>query len=326
MDDLILHKTIDRANFLRALGLGGAMGLYATSVASKPAYAAVDALNVKDFGAVADGTTDDAPAFQRAIDALPNNGGTVAVPVGIYAFRTGVVTDLKPYRLAGEGTHSYMESPQDLRGSSIKVLTRGLTAFSVRPTTNRVATVGPIFERLNFHDFSVRYPGGVSRDRTATAIRIRMTLRYGILGCSFNNFYKALELVSDDADQGGSIVGGDAAWGYIPWCDFNQNRYGIYVPHNAGFECHGSNFIARFPGDVCVYINGGGQNRIHHCKFDGRRRPWDRERSHGSDVRPQPVRGLRDIYKDIREHRYGWAQLRQAKPHRPQRLPWRRRR
>ena len=44
--------------------------------------------NVRDFGAVADGSTDDAPAIQAAIDSL-TNGGTVFLPKGTYALASG---------------------------------------------------------------------------------------------------------------------------------------------------------------------------------------------------------------------------------------------
>ncbi|MGH7451063.1 MAG: glycosyl hydrolase family 28-related protein, partial [bacterium] len=41
-------------------------------------------LNVKDFGAKGDGIADDTTAIQAAIDALPNDGGVVFFPSGIY--------------------------------------------------------------------------------------------------------------------------------------------------------------------------------------------------------------------------------------------------
>jgi len=40
--------------------------------------------SVLDFGAVGDGVTDDASAFQAALDAIPNSGGAVIVPAGTY--------------------------------------------------------------------------------------------------------------------------------------------------------------------------------------------------------------------------------------------------
>jgi parallel beta-helix repeat protein len=44
----------------------------------------VVAINVRDKGAIGDGSHDDTQAFQAAIDALPPNGGTVVVPPGNY--------------------------------------------------------------------------------------------------------------------------------------------------------------------------------------------------------------------------------------------------
>ncbi|MFC3651491.1 right-handed parallel beta-helix repeat-containing protein [Dyella humi] len=41
-------------------------------------------LNVKNFGAMGNGTTDDTAAFQAAINALPTSGGTIVVPDGTY--------------------------------------------------------------------------------------------------------------------------------------------------------------------------------------------------------------------------------------------------
>ena len=41
-------------------------------------------LNVRNFGAVGDGSTSDTAAIQRAIDAVARSGGTVTVPAGTY--------------------------------------------------------------------------------------------------------------------------------------------------------------------------------------------------------------------------------------------------
>lgn len=41
-------------------------------------------LNVRNFGAQGNGSTDDTAAFQRAVNALPTTGGTVYVPDGTY--------------------------------------------------------------------------------------------------------------------------------------------------------------------------------------------------------------------------------------------------
>lgn len=57
-------------------------------VAAAPAVAArmrgAARIDVRDHGARGDGVRDDTRAFQRAVDALPANGGTVYVPTGTY--------------------------------------------------------------------------------------------------------------------------------------------------------------------------------------------------------------------------------------------------
>jgi len=55
------------------------------------AFAAPAVLNLRDFGATGDGTTDDAPAFQKALDALAAaGGGTLFIPEGKYVITTPV--------------------------------------------------------------------------------------------------------------------------------------------------------------------------------------------------------------------------------------------
>ncbi len=41
-------------------------------------------LNVKDFGAVGNGSTDDSPALQRALDSCASGGGVLVIPAGDY--------------------------------------------------------------------------------------------------------------------------------------------------------------------------------------------------------------------------------------------------
>ena len=47
-----------------------------------------DVVNVKDFGAVGDGVTDDSSAFIAAIAALSSDGGEIQIPAGNYVLNT----------------------------------------------------------------------------------------------------------------------------------------------------------------------------------------------------------------------------------------------
>ncbi len=69
---------------------------------AKPAPAAFsDDFNVRDYGALGDGKTDDTAAFQKALDAAGEaNGGVVYAPVGNYFF-AGHLNVPKAVTLAG---------------------------------------------------------------------------------------------------------------------------------------------------------------------------------------------------------------------------------
>lgn len=54
-------------------------------------------LNVRNYGALGDGTHDDTAAFQKAINALPAAGGTVDVPAGTYVIDPRVSVRLRSY-------------------------------------------------------------------------------------------------------------------------------------------------------------------------------------------------------------------------------------
>ncbi len=63
--------------------------------------------NVRDFGAMGDGVTDDTQAIQNAIDSLASNGGTVLLPAGVYAVPRGpLLLTASHTHMTGEGTGS----------------------------------------------------------------------------------------------------------------------------------------------------------------------------------------------------------------------------
>lgn len=72
-----------------------------------------DFVNAKDFGAVGDGVADDTLAIQRAIDSLPQRGGTVYIPSGLYKITSTInvgngsntqVSAWNAIKLVGEGS------------------------------------------------------------------------------------------------------------------------------------------------------------------------------------------------------------------------------
>lgn len=82
------------------------IGAGATQADARAAIGAVGRgellVNVKDFGAVGDGVTDDRSELQSAIDAIPDEGGVLFFPPGTYLI-SGRLTRSKPIKIRGAG-------------------------------------------------------------------------------------------------------------------------------------------------------------------------------------------------------------------------------
>jgi hypothetical protein len=79
-------------------------------------------INAKDYGAVGDGTTDDAPALQRAIAAATEGGQALLLPAGTYLVNTtlsipfAVVTSAKVRVVSQCGGYLYLQAWGNSRG------------------------------------------------------------------------------------------------------------------------------------------------------------------------------------------------------------------
>ena len=135
------HHELSRRHALRLLGglaAAAAGGLGAgCAVPTRPARAGRREFNVRDFGAVGDGTTLDTPAIQRAIDAAASVAGRVIVPggrsylVGTLELRSGI-----DFHLADDATLRASTRSEDYAGGAAVVA-------AVRNAQGRVAGVEP---------------------------------------------------------------------------------------------------------------------------------------------------------------------------------------
>jgi hypothetical protein len=218
--------------------------------------------NVRKFGAKGDGEADDAEAIQKAIDSIPNRGGTLFFPSGAYRVTAGLEVPNPRVRLLGEGTGSYGESLSSAGGYGSTLIAdgQGITLLYVGNDTDIVEQVGPSVEHINFADRT---------GETATLLKIRLVNRWNLDNCSFRDARVGLLIDSDAASQGGSVDGGDASWGMVHQCHFAKNGYGIHVPYSGGFVVNGGSFINRLGSDqVAIRRKGGSQFRVFGVKVD----------------------------------------------------------
>jgi hypothetical protein len=74
------------------------------------------ALNVKNFGAIGNGSHDDTAAIQAAVNALPSAGGTIVVPDGTYMINAGKGISLRSHTRLSLSSGAYLKAiPNNLQ-------------------------------------------------------------------------------------------------------------------------------------------------------------------------------------------------------------------
>jgi len=210
--------------------------------------------NVKTFGAVGDGLTNDAPAIQAALDAAAKaGGGTVYLPVGTYLLDRQRPLPQSYFSLLTIQSKVNIEG-DDVFSNDPSVPSQSNSILLVAPHLNGSQTVYDSLEAWKFSQFFVITPGSDSGPRIA-----RTLLEH----CSFKNFT----------------------------IDFNGAQNGYSMPpfkskvrtdhHNWGIGTHGrANDILI---DNVTFLNNTGDQsvsfimgnvlpwsshiRVHHCTF-----------------------------------------------------------
>ncbi|RYI99717.1 MAG: hypothetical protein EON47_15945, partial [Acetobacteraceae bacterium] len=98
--------------------------------------------HVRDYGAKGDGSTDDGPAIQAAIDDLKTKGGgTLYFGPRVYRIASAVVLNGATVRLQGAG---FTEGPGPGQGTWLRITTTGFTPFTFTGANSRGAGVSDI--------------------------------------------------------------------------------------------------------------------------------------------------------------------------------------
>jgi len=163
-----------------------------TSASGTPAYAQT-ILNVKQYGAAGNGTTDDTAAIQAAIDAVPASGGTVMFPPGTYIVapkKTVGIVIKSNLRLAGAGATSILKiknhlgdwqrllSPLDLTGNVENVAVEDL-AFDANIQNNPESLINE--KKAQTYQTFIHITSG----RNLTVRRCRFTPYSGVWAVAF---------------------------------------------------------------------------------------------------------------------------------------------
>jgi hypothetical protein len=178
--------------------------------------------NVKDYGAVGDSITDDTDAIQTAVDAVPEEGGTVYFPQGIYRIE-GTIHITTPVHLLGVPVMSMIFSQPPSAdywyNAGSVLMSKGSAKAMIDINTGRgagsVEHRGSVIEYLHFYD---------EKDYNDTLVVIRMTNYAKVNNCIFTEGAVGLKV---------DALVEDASWIDVTGNHFRNNNVSIWSTANA---------------------------------------------------------------------------------------------
>lgn len=162
-------------------------------------------VNVKDFGAVGDGSTDDASAIQAAINSVGSSGGAVFFPEGTYIVNTQI--DLKTrLSIIGEERNntsikagSSITSVLSLTGSAFNVRIKSIGVNGNSLATKAVSIVGTLSSMAHFYMEDVICSGATTTQiELEHIIYARLQNVYGVGGV---NACTLTDILTSEFDQ-----------------------------------------------------------------------------------------------------------------------------
>lgn len=236
-------------------------------------------INVKDYGATGDGTTDDSAAIQAAIDDVgPTYGRTIYIPKGVYYLGTGLVATNAQIQFVGQG-HPGVSSEFSLAVTDFKV-----GDGQIGLTLNDSSLQGFRVENVGFYEKNAGQAlGGLyvkdSADGTFISVSAgRFTAGFGIkvqgtggaiaqyntfidcrVGRCLYGYYEANGVIAT------RWIGGQADGGHNGTETPLANSIGFYINGGDSFRSNGT-LAAGY--DTLFYLNANTGHRVSDCRCE----------------------------------------------------------
>lgn len=226
-------------------------------------------INVKDFGAVGDGQTDDTAAIQAAVDSTGGIGASVLVPAGTYLVSAPIILSEK-ITLFGEGMGATVLKIPDQHNQDIIGLVRtpfgnGTHYVSVRDLTldgNRENQTGA--EHYGFFCGVTPARPESDFDIACTRVEARNFWVYGFDPHEVTTRLTLTDCVAHDNGRDGFVLDGTVNAIVTGCISYNNGRHGINVV-TASRTCILSNNICYGNGENGITI----QNRSQAIQIIG---------------------------------------------------------
>ena len=220
--------------------------------------AADDIINVRSYGAVGDGSTDDTTAIQSAITDASINSGTLFIPKG-YTFRiTENISTAANLHIFGGGTIITDVSGNGLTFTGDSVVIEDITFDG---NTNDTVNVALNLSTLSWAKISNCTFQNVDSDTYVKALNIAYVIDFLVTNCRFNNITCLANNVGGDTNGScrALVVHGGPTKGVIEGCIFE----------NVNNRTAGDAFDYEDADAIQIYGTGTGiaDTLITNCKF-----------------------------------------------------------
>ncbi len=236
-------------------------------------------LNVKDYGAVGDGTADDTAAIQAALDAVPTGGRAVYIPAGRYRITSTLLIKIDGTTLYGDGAANRFGATQTSIGTRIEAST-GVTGSMI--LVQRVANDRPV-QGVSLRDFTLE---GMLIGTGVAGITFRVNQghidRVHVWRCTGDGIkymgYASPAWDTYDTITTSTLVGYclgtgakldiDSADTHFTNCVFLSNQDNFSSSGGASTQVTACHFYS--PNARNIYFNGSGtRSKFMNCKIEG---------------------------------------------------------
>jgi hypothetical protein len=210
-------RTVRRAAgfWLLSIAVLGADGGLAQP-AGPPSATRPWAVDVRAHGAVGDGTADDGPALQAALDAVAAAGGRVIVPPGVYRTSRSLFLGGNNVSLVGAGAASrimYVGAGGPVLGASPRAHTSGMFTY------HTYCKVEDLFLLSDTADVGLDITGFSYSTFRDLVIQLRGSNRKLVLGQGHNGhspYYNVLDAVTLIGNNDGAGIAGSVGFAFEP--------------------------------------------------------------------------------------------------------------
>lgn len=243
-------------------------------------------VNVKDFGAVGDGITDDSAAIQAAFGSIRNAGGVLFIPFGTYVCsspldfcQTHPSNDTYRYTILGNQARLDFSSSGIESGNLVSI-----GADSLEHTSQYGDYIFQGIQIIGPHKGGRPTEKGLP-ETSVVGLNIKYALQVTVRDCQIRRCCKGIytnysfplhaENLNIYQNTLGVHVGDDSTLALWENVNFVENRFGLLLQPNTNTKCvYGQTFIKpRFEGNLvgCVVdpldFDGRGQIGVESCDF-----------------------------------------------------------